>query len=61
MLEYHNTYLTSDILLLADIFENFQRMSMSMSMESYRLELLHYYNLPGFSWDAMLKYTGVEI
>ena len=25
------------------------------------LDPIHYYSLPGLSWDAMLKYTGVEL
>jgi len=47
--EYSDLYLKTDVLLLADIFENFRN--------SYCLDLVHYYTLPGFTWDAMLIYT----
>ena len=57
MKDYHNHYLITDILLLADVFEYFRE----MSLESYGLDPIHYYSLPGLSWDAMLKYTGVEL
>ena len=54
---YHDHYLISDILLLADVFENFGKKSHS----TYGLYPVHYYSSPGFSWDAMLKFTGVEL
>ena len=28
-------------------------------MLDYRLDVLHYYSLPGFSWDACLLFSGV--
>ena len=56
MRDYHDVYLLSDVLILADVFENFRK----MAHETYGLEPLHYYSLPGFSWDAALKYTGVQ-
>ena len=43
--------------MLADVFENFRK----MSLETYGLDPIHYYSLPGLSWDAMLEYTGVEL
>ena len=55
--DYHNHYLVTDILMLADVFENFRK----LSLETYGLDPIHYYSLPGMSWDAMLKYTGVEL
>ena len=55
MQHYDNHDLITDILLLADVFENFRK----MSMETYCLDPIHYYSLPGLSRDAMLKYTGV--
>ena len=57
MKDYHYHYLITDILLLADIFENCKK----MSLETYGLDPIHYYSLPGLSRDAMLKYTGVEL
>ena len=57
MKDYHNHYLITDILLLADVFENFRK----MSLETYGLDPIHYYSLSGLSWDAMFKYTGVEL
>ncbi|XP_024873084.1 uncharacterized protein LOC112455417 [Temnothorax curvispinosus] len=54
--EYSNLYLKTDVLLLADIFENFR----DACSASYKLEPAHYYTLPGYTWDAMLRYTGVR-
>lgn len=55
--DFHDVYLLSDILLLADVFEKFR----NIAHETYKLEPLHYYSLPGFAWDAALKHTGVQI
>ena len=55
--DYHDIYLKSDVLLLADVFESFREMSLGV----YKLDPAHYYTAPGFSWDSMLKYTGVEL
>ena len=55
--EYHDLYLKTDVLLLADVFENFR----SNCIQSYSLDPVHYYTLPGFAWDACLKMTGVKL
>lgn len=55
--EYHDLYLKTDVLLLADVFENFRK----VSQEKYQLDPVYYYTLPGYSWDAMLKFTGKRI
>lgn len=57
MREYTNLYLKTDVLLLADIFENFR----DNCIKLYGLDPAHYYTLPGYSWDCMLKYTQVYI
>ncbi|XP_025155144.1 uncharacterized protein LOC112588685 [Harpegnathos saltator] len=54
--EYSDLYLKIDVLLLADIFENFR----NSCIKSYGLNPAYYYTLPGFTWDAMLKHTGVN-
>ena len=55
--EYHDLYLLTDVGLLADVFENFR----DMSMRYYGLDPAQYLTLPHLSWDAMLKFTGVEL
>ena len=55
--EYHDLYLKTDILLLADVFENFRL----ACLENYRLDPSHYVSSPGLSWDAMLKMTGINL
>ncbi|XP_050515107.1 uncharacterized protein LOC126890292 [Diabrotica virgifera virgifera] len=52
--DYVDLYMKTDILLLADVFERFR----SSCLATYNLDPAHYYTLPGFTWDAMLKYTG---
>ena len=47
----------TEVALLADVFENFR----NLCQEQYGLDLAHYYTLPGLSWDALLKKTGVEL
>ena len=53
--DYHDLYLKSDVLILADVFENFRQ------NEYYNLDTAHYFSCPGFAWDAMLKMTGINI
>ena len=55
--EYHDLYLKSDILLLADVFENFRK----TCLEYYKLDPCHYFTSPGLSWDAMLKMTDIKL
>ncbi len=50
-------YLTCDVLILADCFELFR----DLSIKYYCLDSTHYTWSPGLSWDAMLKYTEVEL
>jgi len=47
----------SDILLLADVFENFRK----TCLEYYKLDPAHYFTSPGLSWDAMLKMTAIKL
>ena len=53
--DYHDLYLKSDILLLADVFENFRK----TCLQYYKLDPCHYFTSPGLSWDAMLKMTDI--
>ena len=55
--EYHDLYLKSDILLLADVFENFRE----ASKVNYGLDPTHYLTSPGLAWDAMLRMTGINL
>ena len=55
--DYHDLYVRSDILLLADIFENFRQ----LCLENYELDPAHFVSLPGLAWQACLKKTNVEL
>ena len=55
--DYHDLYLKSDVFLTTDIGEKFRDDSQAL----YGLEFVHYYSLPGLSWDAALKHSEVEL
>ena len=55
--EYHDLYLKSDVLLLADVFESFRK----TCLQYYKLDPCHYFTSPGLSWSAMLKMTNKEL
>ncbi|XP_073259356.1 uncharacterized protein [Porites lutea] len=55
--DYHDLYLKSDVLLLADVFENFRK----TCLKHYNLDPAHYYTSPGLAWDACLKETGQQL
>ena len=54
--EYHDLYLKSDVMILADVFEQFRK----TCLEHYELDPCWYYTAPGLSWDALLKHSKVE-
>ena len=54
--DYHDSYLQTAVLILANVFENFRK----TSMYYYNLDPSHYFSSPGFAWDAMLKITGAS-
>ena len=55
--EYHDLYVQSDTLLLADVFENFRKMFLKV----YELDPTHFLSLPGLAWQACLKKTNVKL
>ena len=55
--DYHDLYVQSDALLLADVFENFRK----ACIKTYELDPAHFISLPGLAWQACLRKTGVEL
>ena len=54
---YHDVYLATDVLLLADVFETFR----DTCLKRYKLDPAHFYTAPELAWQAALKYTGVKL
>ena len=50
-------YLKTDVCHLADVFQKFS----NFAYEIYGLDPRYSYTLPGFSWQAMLKMTEIEL
>ena len=57
MKDYHNLYNLSDVLLLADIFENLR----NIYTNHYRMDPAWYFSASGLAWDAALKITKVQL
>ena len=55
--DYHKLYNETDVLLLADVFENFR----NLCLKIYRLDPVYYYTAPGLAWDACLKMTSINL
>ena len=55
--EYHDLYVQSDTLLLADVFENFR----NMCLKVYKLDPAKFLSTLGLGWQAALKNVKVKL
>ena len=55
--EYHDLYVQSDTLLLADVLENFR----NMCLEIYDVDPIYFVSSPGLAWQVCLKKTEVKL
>ena len=55
--EYHNLYLRTDFILLANVFEAFRK----VCVDNYGLDPAHFYTAPGLAWKACLKKTSIRL
>ena len=55
--EYHDLYVQSNKLLLADVFKNF----LNMCLEMYELDPARLFTAPGLVWQAGFKKTKVRL
>ena len=55
--QFHDLYVITDCLLLCDAFEKHRKLCYS----NFKLDPLHYFTLPGFSYDACLKQSRLKL
>ena len=55
--QYHDLYVESNTLLLADAYENFR----NMCLGKYELDPTYFVSAPGLAWQTCLKKTGVKL
>ena len=53
--DYHDSYLATDVLLLADVHKTFW----NTCLKNYKLDPAHFYFAQGLAWQALLK-TAAE-
>ena len=57
MADYHNLYLKTDVLLLADVFESYR----DATIATLGLDPSYYVSAPHLSWDCMMKMTDCRL
>ena len=57
LLDYHNLYLKTDVLILADAFEKFRK----FFIKYHEIDPCYCYSAPGLTWQCGLKYTGIKL
>lgn len=55
MAGYHDLYLKADVLILADVFQNFRK----VCMRNYWLDSACYFTAPGLAWNAAFKERSI--
>lgn len=55
--DYHLLYLQLDVILLADVYDNFRE----MCYKNYGLDPIHFVSAPHLSFNAALKYTRQQL
>ena len=55
--DYHDLYVQSDTLLLADVINNFR----DICIKEYELDPANFLSLPGLAWQACLMKTNIEL
>ena len=55
--DYHDLYVQSDTLLIADVFTNFRK----VCFDTYELDPAHFLSAPGLAWQACLKKSNIEL
>ena len=55
--KYHDLYVQSDTLLLADVFKNFR----NMCLDIYEPNPVYFVSAPGLAWQACLKKAEVKL
>ena len=55
--DYHDFYVQSDTLLLADVFEKFR----NKCIEIYELVSAYFLSSPGLAWKTSLKKAGIRL
>ena len=55
--DYHDLYVQSDVLLLADVFKNFR----NQCLKTYDLDPAKFLTLTSLAWQACLKVTNIQL
>ena len=55
--KYHDLYLKSDTLILADVFKSFRK----MCLKTYELDPVRCLSVSGLAWQATFKKTEVKL
>ena len=55
--EYHDLYLKTDVILLANVFEAFRK----VCLDNYSLDPAYFYMVSGLAWKACLKKTRIRL